>query len=104
MSSTEELVTCDCVAIVQRAYPPPSARAARLTGRKMRNGLKIVMTRSKIKKNLNPSLAKRIFDWPVRGRASVGSKVTLYPALMNASVVVVGVENPLGRRWKNSRR
>ena len=51
----------------------------------MRSGLKIVITRTTIKENFAPSRSSLIFDEPTRGRASVGSKATLYPALMNAS-------------------
>src|SRR5438445_11355882 len=47
MSSTDELVTCDCVAIVHAAYAVPMTNDARLTGRKMRSGLKIVITLSR---------------------------------------------------------
>ena len=102
--STDELVTCDCVAIVQMPYPAPTANAAALTGTNTRSGLKIVITRSRIKPNVNPSCRNRIFDWPARFRASVGSNPTLYPALMNASVVVVGAEKPLGSKCRNSLR
>ena len=66
------------------------------------SGEKIVITRSTISRNFVPSLARRIFDEPSRARASIGSKATLYPALMNASVVVAGLEKPLGSRWRNS--
>ena len=62
----------------------------------------MVMTRRRIRKNLTPSGASRIFDWPILASVSVGSNATLYPALINASVVVVGVENPFGNRWRNS--
>src|SRR5690349_5365624 len=75
-----------------------------LTGTKIRSGLKIVITFNRIRKNLAPSRAKRIFDRPTRGRARTGSKATLYPARMKASVVVVGVEKPFGSRCRNSRR
>ena len=60
--------------------------------------LKIVTIFSRIRKNFAPSRANRILDVPCRRRASIGSKATLYPALMNARVVVVGVENPFGSR------
>src|SRR5216683_2787206 len=104
ISSTDEFVTCDCVMIVHTAYPAPMRNAAALTGRKRRSGLKIVITFSRIRKNWTPSGPSRIFETPSRCAASTGSKRTLYPAFMNASVVVVGVEKPLGSRWMNSPR
>ena len=55
----------------------PAPAAARLTGAKIRSGLKIVTTRSTMSRNLAPSLTKRIFDLPTRGRASIGSNATL---------------------------
>ena len=55
-------------------------------------------------RNFAPSRASRMFEVPDRCRASIGSNATLYPALMNASVVVVGVENPFGSRCRNSRQ
>src|SRR5436190_930897 len=55
-----------------------------LTGAKIRSRLKMVMTLSKINRNLALSLARRIFDVPTRARAPIGSKATLYPALMKA--------------------
>src|SRR5437867_8872059 len=75
-----------------------------LNGRKILSGLKSVTIFSRISRKRAPSCAKRIFEQPLRWRALIGSKATLYPALMNASVVVVGVENPFGSRWRNSRR
>src|ERR1043166_3976747 len=98
MSRTDEFVTCDCVEIVQIAYALPSANAARLSGRKTRIGLKIVITFSRITKNCMPSGPRRMFDRPWRTPAWIGSNHTLYHAFMNASVVVVGVENPFGSR------
>jgi len=61
-----------------------------------------VTTFSTISPNLMPSRVRWIFDLPIRGTASTGSKATLYPAFRNARVVVVGVEKPLGSRWMNS--
>ncbi len=51
ISSTDEFVTCDCVEIVQMAYTPPSPRDAALSGRKIRIGLKIVITLKRMTKN-----------------------------------------------------
>ena len=73
-------------------------------GRKIRSGLKTVMTFSRIRKNFAPSDTSLIFDCPSRAPTAIGSKRTLYPAFTNDSVVVVGVENPFGRRCRNSRR
>ena len=56
-----------------------------------------------MRKKLKPSDPRRIFETPSRRAASIGSNRTLYPALMNAIVVVVGVEKPLGSRCTNSR-
>src|SRR6185295_15842209 len=64
----------------------------------------MVITFNRIRKNPSPWDPSRIFDDPSRCAASIGSKRTLYPAFMNASVVVVGVENPLGIRCRNSTR
>src|SRR5438552_733730 len=50
MSSTDELVTCDCVRIVHTAYAAPTRKAATLTGRKIRSGLKIMMTFNRMRK------------------------------------------------------
>src|SRR4030095_12410492 len=85
-------------------YTIPTKTLVPASGMKTRSGLKMVTIFTMITKNLAPSRARRIFDVPTRARASVGSKATLYPALMNASVVVVGVENPFGSRCRNSRR
>ena len=104
ISRTDELVTLTTVRIVKMAYPMPRANERTLSGTNTRMGLKIVMTRSRIRKNLTPSRAKRIFERPTRESASAGSNATLYPARMNARVVVVGVEKPLGSMWMNSRR
>src|SRR5215467_8665506 len=90
--------------MVQTPYEAPSKKAAALIGKKMRSGLKIVMTLSRIMKNPRPSDAIRILEVPMRRAASIGSKRTLYPAFKKANVVVVGVENPFGRRCRNSRR
>ncbi len=46
-------------------------------GRKMRSGLKIVMTRIMMRRNFGPSRERRIFEAPTRGRASTGSNATL---------------------------
>jgi hypothetical protein len=43
----------------------------------MRRGLKMVTIFSRMRKNFAPSRAKRIFDRPTRGCASIGSKATL---------------------------
>ena len=102
ISSTDELVTCACVKMVHTAYAAPTRNAAALIGRKIRSGLKIVITLSRMSRKPTPSAPRRIFELPSRCRASTGSKRTLYPALMNASVVVVGVENPFGSRCRNS--
>src|SRR5438034_1238739 len=75
-----------------------------LIGRKTRSGLKSVTIFRTIIVNFAPSRARRIFEAPARARACTGSNATLYPALMKASVVVVGVEKPFGSRWRNSRR
>src|SRR5882757_5254014 len=91
ISSTDELVMCDWVMIVQIAYPAPTKNAAALIGRNTRIGLKIVITLRRITKNCSPSAPSLIFDEPCRTLASIGSNHTLYPALMKASVVVVGV-------------
>src|SRR5262249_6105135 len=77
MSSTDEFVTWDWVRIVQTAYALPSANDARLSGRKTRIGLKIVMTFSRITKNCPPSGPRRIFERPSRTPASIGSNHTL---------------------------
>ena len=58
-------------------YAAPTAKAIPLTGAKMRSGLKMVMTFSKIRKNFAPSLASRIFECPTRGSAAIGSNATL---------------------------
>ena len=71
MSSTDEFVTCDCVAIVHTAYAAPSVNVARLTGTKIRSGLKIVITFKRISTNFAPSDPSRIFDTPWRGAASI---------------------------------
>src|SRR5579864_3054722 len=77
MSSTDELVTCDCVVIVHAAYAAPMTNDARLTGRKMRSGLKIVITLSRMRKKRTPSEPSFIFETPVRRAAAIGSKRTL---------------------------
>src|SRR5207249_333645 len=77
IKSTEELVTCDCVRIVQTPYAAPTRKAVMLTGRKIRSGLKIVITFKRISTNPTPSDPRRIFDAPCRGRASTGSNRTL---------------------------
>ena len=69
----------------------------------MRSGLKMVITRSRIRKNFTPSRAKRIFECPVRCRACTGSKRTEWPARMKLRVIVVGDEKPFGSRPRNSR-
>ena len=55
MSSTDELVTWDCVTTVQPAYAAPMRNRAALSGRKIRSGLKIVITLSRIRKKRTPS-------------------------------------------------
>jgi len=100
----DEFVTCDCRTIVHAAYPAPAANDATLTGMKIRSGLKIVITLSTIRKKRAPSAPRRIFEVPVRCAATIGSNFTLYPAFMNAKVVVVGVEKPFGSRCRNSIR
>src|SRR5438270_13991356 len=55
ISSTDEFVTCDCVAIVQRAYAVPTVKVARLTGTKIRIGLKIVISFRTISTNFPTS-------------------------------------------------
>src|SRR5829696_2814854 len=102
MSSTDEFVRCDCVAIVHAAYNAPTEKQTMLTGRKTRSGLKNVTTFTMIMKNFAPSRANLILELPCRRPASIGTNSTLYPALMHASVVVVGVEKPFGIRCRNS--
>ena len=51
--------------------------AAALTGRKIRRGLKTVITLSRIRKKLVPSDTSRIFDRPTRVFVSIGSNRTL---------------------------
>src|SRR5258707_3320813 len=77
ISSTDELVTCDCVAMVQTAYAAPTVNVARLTGRKIRIGLKIVISFSRISTNFAPSDPRRMFDAPCRAAASIGTNCTL---------------------------
>src|SRR6266567_7218857 len=89
--------------MVHAAYDAPRTNAAALMGRKMRSGLKSVTILKMMIRNFAPSRARRILDCPVRCRARIGSNATLYPALMNARVVVVGVEKPFGSRCRNSR-
>jgi thioredoxin reductase len=103
ISSTDEFVTWLCVAIVHAMYEAPTANDARLIGRKMRSGLKSVTILKMIIRNFAPSRASLILDCPERCRAWIGSNATAYPAFMNASVVVVGVEKPFGSRCRNSR-
>ena len=64
ISSTEEFVTCDCVAIVHDGVPGAEANEARLIGTKMRSGLKIVITFSRIRKKRTPSEPSLIFESP----------------------------------------
>jgi hypothetical protein len=61
-------------------------------------GLKIVTILRMSRKNFAPSRASLIFEEPTRASASTGSNATLYPALMNTSVVVAGVEKPFGSK------
>jgi hypothetical protein len=49
---------------VQPRMPSPSTKAARLSGRNTRSGLKSVTTRRMIRRNFTPSRASRIFDLP----------------------------------------
>src|SRR5258706_12424841 len=55
MSSTDEFVTCDCVRMVQTAYAAPTRNAPALIGRKIRSGLKIVITFRRISRKPTPS-------------------------------------------------
>ena len=65
----------------------------------MRSGLKIVITRSRIRKNFTPSRARRIFEWPVAlPRRDRLEATRCSPARMKLSVIVVGDEKPFGSR------
>ena len=64
ISSTDELVTCDCVADRPARRANPSAKVTTLIGTKIRSGLKMVMIFSRIRKNFAPSRASLIFDLP----------------------------------------
>src|SRR6185436_17866909 len=66
MSSTEEFVTCDCVAMVQMPYAAPTEKEIRLIGRKIRIGLKMVITFSRMSAKRSPSEPSLIFDLPCR--------------------------------------
>jgi len=77
MRRTDEFVTCDCVQTVHAAYAAPTRNDAALTGRKIRSGLKIVITLRRMRRNCTPSDPRRMFDAPCRLAASTGSKRTL---------------------------
>ena len=56
------------------AYPAPSAKNAPAMGRKIRSGLKTVITFSRIIRNRAPSDTSLIFDFPSLAATVIGSK------------------------------
>src|SRR5688500_6658860 len=77
ISNTAPLGMRAWTATFQMPYAIPRSSETMLIGTKIRSGLKIVITRSRIKKNFAPSRASFTFEWPTRGRASMGSNLTL---------------------------
>ena len=90
-SRTVEFVICTCVIVVYTPYPMPSRKSTAASGAKIFIGLKSVIMRRIIRMKRTP-FCKSFWPLlpPVRLFATIGTKVTLYPAFRNASVLVVG--------------